>query len=67
MHSKMMRYDRAVRKLNEARKEGSAFAVVSAFGDASVGGNADPVSSLGDLSLYFILVILGEKEFPLVR
>lgn len=33
----MMRYDRVVRRLNEFRKEGYAFGVVSAFGEASVG------------------------------
>ncbi|GAA5972866.1 hypothetical protein JCM21900_003328 [Sporobolomyces salmonicolor] len=40
MHSKMMRYDRVIRRLNEFRKEGYAFGVVSALGEASVGTSA---------------------------
>ncbi|KAK4050856.1 nuclear pore complex subunit [Microbotryomycetes sp. JL201] len=35
MHSRMMRYDKVVRKLNEFRKEGYAFGLVSSFGEAS--------------------------------
>ncbi|GAA6021747.1 hypothetical protein JCM10207_008563 [Rhodosporidiobolus poonsookiae] len=38
MHSKMMRYDRVVRRLNDFRKEGFAFGLVHALGEASVGG-----------------------------
>ncbi|GAA6062838.1 hypothetical protein JCM10212_001844 [Sporobolomyces blumeae] len=37
MHSKMMRYDRVIRRLNEFRKEGYAFGLVSSLGEASVG------------------------------
>lgn len=40
MHSKMMRYDRVIRRLNEFRKEGFAFGLVSALGEASVGTTA---------------------------
>ncbi|GAA5859368.1 hypothetical protein JCM1840_004583 [Sporobolomyces johnsonii] len=40
MHSKMMRYDRVIRRLNEFRKEGYAFGLVSALGEASVGTSA---------------------------
>lgn len=40
MHSKMMRYDRVVRRLNEFRKEGFAFGLVSALGEASIGTSA---------------------------
>lgn len=48
MHSKMMRYDRVVRKLNEYRKQGYAFGVISSFGEASVGAAGDSVSSVHD-------------------
>ncbi|SCZ89311.1 BZ3500_MvSof-1268-A1-R1_Chr1-1g01098 [Microbotryum saponariae] len=41
MHSRMMRYDRVVRRLNEFRKQGFAFALVSAFGEASIGVGAN--------------------------
>ncbi|GAA5894119.1 hypothetical protein JCM6882_007988 [Rhodosporidiobolus microsporus] len=44
MHAKMMRYDRVIRRLNEFRKEGFAFGIVNALGEASVGtggGNGD--------------------------
>ncbi|KWU41638.1 NIC-domain-containing protein [Rhodotorula sp. JG-1b] len=40
MHSKMMRYDRVIRRLNEFRKEGFAFGLVSALGEASIGSSA---------------------------
>ncbi|GAA5993540.1 hypothetical protein JCM10908_000639 [Rhodotorula pacifica] len=40
MHSKMMRYDRVIRRLNEFRKEGFAFGLVSALGEASIGSTA---------------------------
>ncbi|BGP26679.1 nuclear pore complex protein Nup93 [Rhodotorula toruloides] len=40
MHSKMMRYDRVIRRLNEFRKEGFAFGLVSALGEASIGTSA---------------------------
>ena len=45
MHSRMMRYDRVVRKLNEFRKEGYAFGLVSALGEASAGAAGDSVSA----------------------
>lgn len=45
MHSRMMRYDRVVRKLNEFRKEGYAFGLVSALGEASAGATGDSVST----------------------
>ncbi|BGP34324.1 nuclear pore complex subunit [Rhodotorula toruloides] len=40
MHSKMMRYDRVIRRLNEFRKEGFPFGLVSALGEASIGTSA---------------------------
>lgn len=40
MHSKMMRYDRVTRRLNEFRKEGFAFGLVSALGEASISSTA---------------------------
>lgn len=40
MHSKMMRYDRVIRRLNDFRKEGFAFGLVSALGEASVATSA---------------------------
>ncbi|GAA5917547.1 hypothetical protein JCM8208_005072 [Rhodotorula glutinis] len=40
MHSKMLRYDRVIRRLNEFRKEGFAFGLVSALGEASVGSSS---------------------------
>lgn len=43
MHSRMMRYDRVVRRLNEYRKQGYSFGLVSAFGEASVGAAGDSV------------------------
>lgn len=46
MHSKMMRYDRVIRRLNEFRKEGFAFGLVNALGEASIGGAGDSVRSL---------------------
>ena len=49
MHSKMMRYDRVIRRLNEFRKEGFAFGLVSALGEASIGSTAgDSVRGHGD-------------------
>ncbi|GAA5938812.1 linker nucleoporin NIC96 [Sporobolomyces koalae] len=36
MHSKMMRYDLVIRRLNQFRREGYAFGLVSALGEASV-------------------------------
>lgn len=49
MHSKMMRYDRVIRRLNEFRKEGFAFGLVSALGEASIGSSAgDSVRGYGD-------------------
>ncbi|GAA6041370.1 hypothetical protein JCM8097_007689 [Rhodosporidiobolus ruineniae] len=41
MHAKMMRYDRVIHRLNDFRKEGYAFGLVNALGEASVGGSAD--------------------------
>jgi len=46
MHSRMMRYDRVVRRLNDFRKEGYAFGLVSALGEASAGTAGDSVSLL---------------------
>ena len=40
MHSKMMRYDLVIRKLNQFRKEGYAFGLVSALGEASISPSA---------------------------
>ncbi|GAA5858920.1 hypothetical protein JCM8547_007156 [Rhodosporidiobolus lusitaniae] len=45
MHAKMMRYDRVIRRLNEFRKEGYAFGLVNALGEANVGGNAGDARS----------------------
>ncbi|KAI5474853.1 nuclear pore complex protein Nup93, partial [Pseudohyphozyma bogoriensis] len=42
MHSRMMRYDRVIRRLNDYRKEGYSFGLVSALGEASVGTSGDP-------------------------
>lgn len=49
MHSKMMRYDRIIRRLNEFRKEGFAFGLVSALGEASIGSTAGDSVSLARL------------------
>lgn len=46
MHTRMMRYDRVVRKLNDYRKQGYAFGLISQFGEASAGSAADPVRLL---------------------
>lgn len=46
MHSRMMRYDRVIRRLNDFRKEGYAFGLVSALGEASVGATASDSVSL---------------------
>lgn len=54
MHAKMMRYDRVIRRLNEFRKEGYAFGLVNALGEASVG------TAAGD-------AVRGAESFPLVR
>lgn len=43
MHSRMMRYDRVIRRLNDFRKEGYAFGLVSQLGEASVGAAGDSV------------------------
>lgn len=43
MNSRMMRYDRVVRRLNEFRKQGYAFGLISALGEASIGSAADSV------------------------
>ncbi|GAA6011273.1 hypothetical protein JCM11491_006780 [Sporobolomyces phaffii] len=40
MHSKMMRYDLVIRKLNQFRREGYAFGLVSALGEASIPSSA---------------------------
>ncbi|GAA5823921.1 hypothetical protein JCM11251_003347 [Rhodosporidiobolus azoricus] len=40
MHAKMMRYDRVIRRLNDFRKEGFAFGLINALGEASVGGGS---------------------------
>ncbi|ORY89113.1 NIC-domain-containing protein [Leucosporidium creatinivorum] len=45
MHSRMMRYDRVVRRLNDFRKEGYAFGLVSALGEASAGTAGDSKSA----------------------
>ncbi|KAM0753758.1 NIC-domain-containing protein [Meredithblackwellia eburnea MCA 4105] len=45
LHSRMMRYDRVVRKLNDYRKQGHAFGLVSQFGEASVGAAGDSKSA----------------------
>ncbi len=47
MHSKMMRYDRVTRRLNEFRKEGFAFGLVSALGEASISSTAGDSVRLG--------------------
>lgn len=63
MHSKMMRYDRVIRRLNEFRKEGYAFGLVSALGEASIGTSASDsvrlalyplTQSLPDLSVHSV-------------
>jgi nuclear pore complex protein Nup93 len=43
MHSRMMQYDAVVRRLNNYRKQGYSFGLVSAFGNASAGLNGDSV------------------------
>jgi nuclear pore complex protein Nup93 len=40
MHTRMMRYDRATRKLNEYRKQGTPLGIVSVFSEAIVGGSS---------------------------
>lgn len=45
MHNRMMKYDRTTRRLNEQRKQGFAFAIVSAYAEASTGQGA---ASAGD-------------------
>ncbi|SCV71462.1 BQ2448_3050 [Microbotryum intermedium] len=47
MHSRMMRYDRVVRRLNDFRKQGFAFALVSAFGEASIGVGSSHNGAIG--------------------
>lgn len=49
MNSKMMRYDRVVRRLNEFRKQGYAFGLVASLGEASVGAANDSVRSFSNL------------------
>ncbi|KAM0790861.1 hypothetical protein ACM66B_004702 [Microbotryomycetes sp. NB124-2] len=41
MHSRMMRYDKVIRRLNEFRKEGYAFGLVSSLGEASAATSGD--------------------------
>lgn len=55
MHSKMMRYDRVIRRLNEFRKEGFAFGLVSALGEASIGSTAGDSVRSGDCCHPFCL------------
>jgi nuclear pore complex protein Nup93 len=43
LHSRMMRYDRVIRKLNDHRKQRVPFGVVSAMGDASASSTKDAV------------------------
>lgn len=45
MHSRMMRYDTVVKRLNEYRLEGYSFGLVHAFLDAVKGMGQDPVSA----------------------
>lgn len=47
MHSRMMRYDRVIRRLNEFRKEGYAFGLTAALGEASAAGGDAVRSALG--------------------
>lgn len=45
MHSKMMKYDRVIRKLNEYRKQGYSFGLINSFGEASISSTSgDSVS-----------------------
>jgi nuclear pore complex protein Nup93 len=45
MNSRMMRYDRVIRRLNEFRKQGYAFGLIASFGEASIGAATDSVRS----------------------
>jgi nuclear pore complex protein Nup93 len=46
LHSRMMRYDRVVRKLNDHRKQRSPFGVVTAMGEAGMSTMKDIVRPL---------------------
>lgn len=49
MHTRMMRYDRATRRLNEYRKQGTPLGIVSVYSEASVGGSSSSDSVSGHL------------------
>ena len=40
MHTKMMKYDKITRRLNEQRKEGFAIGIVNAYAEASTSGSS---------------------------
>lgn len=46
MHTRMMRYDRTTRKLNEYRKQGIPLAIVNAYSEASLGGSGSASDSV---------------------
>lgn len=49
MHSRMMRYDTATRKLNEYRKQGFAVGIISAYGEAGASGAGSNDSVRGNV------------------
>ncbi|GAA5897343.1 linker nucleoporin NIC96 [Sporobolomyces salmoneus] len=66
MHSKMMRYDLVIRKLNQFRREGYAFGLVSALGEASVspssGGNSVDSKSTQTTETWRLLAHLVQER-----
>ncbi|BGP18714.1 hypothetical protein JCM10213_009192 [Rhodosporidiobolus nylandii] len=63
MHAKMMRYDRVVRRLNEFRKEGFAFGLVNALGEASVGSGAGDSRSAQTTDTWRLLAkLVNERD-----
>ncbi|GAA5992093.1 hypothetical protein JCM11641_002537 [Rhodosporidiobolus odoratus] len=63
MHAKMMRYDRVIRRLNEFRKEGYAFGLVNALGEASVGTAAGDARAAQTTDTYRLLAkLVNERD-----